>query len=485
MKLFPRFRRLYIVVLFLALSQAAQGYTVADYYQAGLQLFNAKDYVKAVQYFSAALSLDPNNTASLQGRANCYYSLGQYQDALNDYEKVQAIAPSPQLSQFIQAVQAKVGPASPASGGTALPAAAPGESFNQGVALYQQRQYAAAVPDFQKAVQENPADANASYYLGASYLGLGDMKYAALNLELSNKKQPNPSVEAYVTQLKARMTPEDQQWVDAQVAASSSASASGISSPKKLKNFGIRFEPAIALVSLADFDTNAGTLKTELTQLQSSDPTITYQGIVPQGGPDIGVEPVLSLGNNLEIGLPLAFFPVGTASDAVSNASGSYAFNDSFAISAFSAGLNLRYILKMGDFQPFFAVGGLIEPISIDWTFNQTSGSDVETATGSFSGMAVGGQVQLGLDWHLGDTFAISPFAGYQFASANLFTGKAKAVQNGTEKVYNGQLELQKVGENEYAIFFDSSDFNPPAGSRPLQMDLSGIKAGVMISAFF
>ena len=225
MKLFPRFRRLYIVVLFFALSQAAQGYTVADYYQAGLQLFNAKDYVKAVQYFSAALSLDPNNTASLQGRANCYYSLGQYQDALNDYEKVQAIAPSPQLSQFIQAVQAKVGPASPASGAAALPVASPGESFNQGVALYQQRQYAAAVPDFQKAVQENPADANASYYLGASYLGLGDMKNAALNLELSNKKQPNPSVEAYVTQLKARMTPEDQQWVDAQVAASSSASA--------------------------------------------------------------------------------------------------------------------------------------------------------------------------------------------------------------------------------------------------------------------
>ncbi len=58
------------------LSSNAEAYTSADYYNAGLQLYNAKNYQQAAQYFGAAISLDPNNAAALQGQANSYYALG-------------------------------------------------------------------------------------------------------------------------------------------------------------------------------------------------------------------------------------------------------------------------------------------------------------------------------------------------------------------------------------------------------------------------
>lgn len=113
-----------IFFLLAILTAKAQAYTAADYYNAGLQLYNAKNYPQATQYFTAALSLDPNNAAALQGRANCYYAQGQYQQALTDYQKVLSLNPSnAQLSQFVQALQAKVGasPAAAAPASTAPP----------------------------------------------------------------------------------------------------------------------------------------------------------------------------------------------------------------------------------------------------------------------------------------------------------------------------------------------------------------------------
>ncbi len=174
---------------------------------AGLQLYNAKNYPQAARHFGAAISLDPNNVAALRGQANSYYALGQYQQALDDYQKVQALQPSPQLASMIQALQAKVGAGAPAPqsaspGAPSVPGAAPGDSFAQGVALFQQQQYAQSVPLFQKAVQENPNDSKAYYYLGVAQVQSGDMKNAAVALGLSNKLNPSPSVAVYVDRVK-------------------------------------------------------------------------------------------------------------------------------------------------------------------------------------------------------------------------------------------------------------------------------------------
>ncbi len=487
------------------LSSNARAYTSSDYYNAGLQLYNAKNYQQAAQYFGAAISMDPNNAAALQGQANSYYALGQYQQALSDYQRVQAIQPSPQLASMVQALQAKVGAsastAPPFPGSTAAPAvpgATSDSSFAQGVALFQQQQYAQAVPLFQKAVQENPNDSKAYYYLGVAQIQTGDMKDAAVALGLSNKLNPNPSVAAYVDQVKGRLSPEDQQWVENQIASGNTGGSQTASKPKA---FGIRFEPAIVSLSLKDFTTNAQSQQSEAQLLQQSgDSSLSYNGAVPTGAPRIGAEPVLRLSQNFEIGVPWAVIPVGTASDTIQDNLGD-TVTDSYNISAFAIGLNLRYLFGSGSFQPFIAGGPMIVPINIGYSAGATlGGTPYYTSSGNFTGTAVGGQVQLGLDWHLGDTFVISPFAGYQIASGNSFqatinsTGGASSGQTAQLQVIptssgsaitpvsNGKLILPVLNGNSG---FLAAGSDAPAGSRPLEMDLSGPFGGIQLSAFF
>ncbi len=486
------------------LGTKALGATAADYYNAGLQLYNAQNYPQAIQYFNAAVSLDPNNAAALQGRANCYYAQGQYQQALADYQKVQAIQPNPQLASMIQALKAKVGTTAPAAAGAATaPAAASAptaNSFSQGIALFQQQQYTPAIPLFQKAVQENPSDSTAYYYLGAAQMQAGDMKDAAVALGISNKLKPNPSVGNYVGQLKARLAPEDQQWVDAQIAAGPAGqSQPAVSHPPK--KFGIRLQPSILLLSLADFNTNAQSVTNEVTLAQSIDPTISYSGSVPSGAARIGFEPVYRVSPNFEIGIPLAVIPVGTVSDNTHDNNG-LTVTDSYDITAISAGLNLRYLLGSGDFQPFISAGAMIVPINIAYSAGVTIPTLINaySASGTFTGTAAGGQISLGLDWHLGDTFVISPFAGYQFASGNSFqatnsSNSAVGAGQTTEleviptsagnvitPVSNGQLLLPVPNGNQPPLLPGS---NVPAGSKPLEIDLGGPIAGIQISVFF
>src|SRR5205085_2434225 len=103
------------------------------------------------------------------------------------------------------------------------------------------------------------------------------------NLALSNQKQPNPSIQAYVTQLKARLTPEDQQWVDGQVAASATAGSARVTGPKVSKKIGVRLEPGITLLNMADFLNSAQANQSAAASMQNSDPSFNYSGHVPTG----------------------------------------------------------------------------------------------------------------------------------------------------------------------------------------------------------
>lgn len=470
-----------VAVSFLSVP-SAQAYTAADYYNAGLQLYNAQNYTQAIQYFSAALQVDPNNTAALQGRANCYYAQGQYQQALDDYQKVQAISPNPQLASMIQSLQAKVG-----TSAAAAPPPAPGatteDSFAQGTALFQQRQYAQALPYFQKATQENPKNANAYYYLGACQMQTGDLKDAAVALGVSNKLNPNPSVENYVNQLKSRLSPDDHQWVDGQITAQATASAAGVSSPSAPKNFGVRLEPAIVLISLPDLTAAVQTSQQAAQQAQASDPSLTFSGSVPTGYVGVAVEPVMKIGKNLELGLPLAFHPVGSVKLNTSDSNGNVNIS-TYDISAFSVGLTGRYLIDIGkgDFQPFIAGGPLFCPISTTLSGSTGSAGSTVTGSGNFSGTAVGGQIQVGLDWHLGDTFTVTPFGGFQLASANSFTGSLTVSGGGISQSASGQLEYSTSSK---IVYFLQNGQTPGNGDRPMQIDLSGPLAGIQISAFF
>ena len=53
----------------------------------GNAAYNAKDYPTAIQHFSDAIEVDPNNHFLYSNRSGCYAILEQYDKALADGEK--------------------------------------------------------------------------------------------------------------------------------------------------------------------------------------------------------------------------------------------------------------------------------------------------------------------------------------------------------------------------------------------------------------
>lgn len=399
-------------------SSQAFAYSSVDYYKAGLKLYSVKNYDQAVRYFGAAVQLDPNNTAALQARGNCHYALGDYPGALADYQKVQAISPSDALAQFISKIQTKINSTSSAP----APSAAPNPNFTQGVSYFQQKLYAQAAACFQQAAQQDPNNYKPYYYLFYSQMMLRDTKDAAVALGICNLKRPNASTEAYYNKLKAKLSPDDAQWVDHQVAEAKNGKAYAVKDDFAAPNtFGIRLEPTLQTFSIP-----------LLLTLEQSEQTLaqnagtSFVANVPTGSLVLTLEPTYRITSNIELGLPISYDSIGTYSDSE---------GVTISYTDISIGLDARYFLMTGEFQPFIGGGLAYHSVSAS-----SSGS-----SGSGSTSSIGEQVQLGFDYHLDPMFALSLYGGYQLAN---------------------------LGSGSYTN--SSYDF-----------DLSGPFAGLQISAFF
>src|SRR6185295_8568062 len=138
-----------VAVVGLMIPLRAQGATAEQYVAAGQQLYTAKDYAKAIQYYSAAVKVNPNSGPAYQGIGNCLYGLGRKSDALAYYRRASALQPNnTQLAQFVQSLSAQVS----AGGGMAAPAGGMGgDALAQGMSFFQQKQYAASIPYFLQA----------------------------------------------------------------------------------------------------------------------------------------------------------------------------------------------------------------------------------------------------------------------------------------------------------------------------------------------
>ncbi len=101
------------------------------YYQAGNTLYTQKNYDLAIRYYQAALQMNPNKWEADQGMGNCYYAKGDKAGALASYQRALAINPNnPQLSAFVQALQAQL-PPQPAGMGNDLAASPAGNRAGQ------------------------------------------------------------------------------------------------------------------------------------------------------------------------------------------------------------------------------------------------------------------------------------------------------------------------------------------------------------------
>jgi hypothetical protein len=129
-------RIILILSFFLTSTTALFAQATADQYlAAGNQLYAAKNYPQAIQYYQASVQLNPNSAAAYQGLGNCYYLQGQKDQALDNYQKALNLDPTnASLASFVQALKAQGVTGTQASPAASTAAANPTSSSPAGPA---------------------------------------------------------------------------------------------------------------------------------------------------------------------------------------------------------------------------------------------------------------------------------------------------------------------------------------------------------------
>ncbi len=413
----------FLAALIAPISVQAQGATAAQYLAAGQQMFGAKNYAQAAQYYNAATKLDPSNVAAYQGIGNCYYMLGQKSNALAYYQKALSLQPgNAQLAQFVQNLQAQVSAGGAgAPGGMGMTSADP---LSQGTALFQQKQYAAAIPYFGRAIQQNPNDYRAYYYAGYTYYMMGNAKYAAFYFAVANLKQPNASIQAYADRVKANLPPVDQQWVNDSVAKYSGGAGGG--GGKNAVEFGFHILGGSSYIFA-----NPSQIINGVTAAT----TISLNGTTPNMIAMVGFQPYLQFGDSFELDFGAGYIPIGNLSYTWLNPGAGLGFQDTFNSSLVEANLGLKILFGDSSMKSYIGFGGIVAPVStvftkvpVDSVTGGLIGLPQDPSSGNYSSMAIGGYVQLGMDFYLSKTIAVGPFVGVQVLTATNFQGAGKTL---------------------------------------------------------
>jgi hypothetical protein len=94
--------------------------------------------------------------------------------------------------------------------------------------------------------------------------------------------------------------------------------------------------------------------------------------------------------------------------------------------------------------------------------------------------MAFGGQIQLGADYRIDDTFALGPWLGYRFLTIDSFSG--------TSGGQSGELYIATnlpSNSTNWPIIGGGPANQTSQYGRPFQVDLSGLFFGLQVSAMF
>jgi len=465
----------------------AQTTSADQYVAAGQQLLRSNNYTQAAQYFLAATKVDPNNAGAYQGLGNCYYMAGRKSDALVYYQRALTLQPSnTQLAQFTQNLQAQLNSSTAAPGAMGMAV----DPLTQGSSLFQQKQYMAAIPYFQRAAQQNPSDYRAFYYLGYSYYMTNNGRMAALYFAVANMKQPNASIQAYANQVNARLSPDDQQWVSTQLSQYSNSPA--------MASFGNKPASADSLVQFGfNFSGSGNYIFGDPSQISNGATAagdISINGTTSNILAGIGVEPYLEFGKGFELDFGATYVPIGGTlgytwldENQVTNGSGQpvttlsgqpvFGYSDSFNTSMVMASLGFKILLPDNDLEGYLALGADIAPVSTTFSKIPTDSNGTPLSTGtadisskSYTTVAVGGYAKLGVDFFLSKTMALGPFVGVQVLTATNFQ--------------NGSNTLLVNGANGDVGIASSPAFLGVTGT-PLTLDYSNVNFGMNLKFDF
>lgn len=106
-------KKIIFILGVLFLSEPTFAATSQQYYAAGVQFYNQRQYPQAVLYFKAAVQVDPNNWQACQALGTVYYAEGDPTDALHAYDQSLALHANPQLQSFADQLRSKSSNAPP------------------------------------------------------------------------------------------------------------------------------------------------------------------------------------------------------------------------------------------------------------------------------------------------------------------------------------------------------------------------------------
>src|ERR1700679_1460584 len=131
----------------------------------------------------------------------------------------------------------------------------------------------------------------------------------------------------------------------------------------------------------------------------------------------LGFETVVNLAQDIELGFVVAVMPVGTFSEQYSQ--GGTTTTNSYEITAYELGLNLRWLIGEGPVKVFIAAGPLLGAISINYS-NVVNDVPIN---GNLTSWGFGGQVQLGVVFYVLGNISFGPLVTLQAIRANNFSG--------------------------------------------------------------
>ncbi len=182
------------ITSFLLITHAAFTAT-NEWFEKGVALGKAGNYKEAIEAFTKAIEIDPNNATAYRNRGLAYKSLGNNEQAIQDYDK--AIELNPQyldayisrgiayctLSNFEQGrrdfnMAIKLNPKDA------------GAYNNRGIAYKSLGNYAEAIQDYSKAIELNPKDSGTYYNRGVAYYKIDNYKRAIQDLNKTIEINP-------------------------------------------------------------------------------------------------------------------------------------------------------------------------------------------------------------------------------------------------------------------------------------------------------
>lgn len=142
---------------------ASVGQSAEERYNSGVRRFKSKDYHSAINEYTEAIKLNPSYGMAYGGRGTTHSELGQYEQAIDDFEKYIQLAPDSYLFDAYQ---------------------------RRGSAYANLGKYHQAIQDFNESVRLNPKSAIVYEERGIVYSNLGEHRIAIQEFETAIELDP-------------------------------------------------------------------------------------------------------------------------------------------------------------------------------------------------------------------------------------------------------------------------------------------------------